>query len=659
MFGKVISIRYHFLITINLVLFAALFLFGIGFWVEWESSSKKQTEEIRKHSLDETLFNLSLEIKVYEREIQFHTLRMEQLALSFGRSNEFQISIMKSRVGSLNYHLQKGHKSDVFDFANVLDTKGHIVASFPEHIAETSLENQFKLPDSPIRKALDILSGDTPSQVRHVNSSYYLISKEFARDLRIDWVSDKVDFEFALLTVTTIYSDFGDPIGLLILGKLVRNLRDIFIGIQERSKIDYSLYTLKYSSVTTATPHLSPLNDLHNADKMKAGPEDGTFIVEHHNEYMLCREIFLEKDLLAGVGCTGMPTTLANRSLRKIESILTKLKDRIGYWYFTLGVLALSLSTILAFFLSLRITEPLVMVTDAIEKLSRNELNIKLPKKVKSTEIETIVKATEVFKRNIQSMEAVEQKLREQREEALMSNRVKSQFLGNMGHDLRTPLNAIIGFSEVLKGEIYGKIGHDKYKEYSSDIHFSGKHLLELINNILDVSSIECGKFTMHESWFNLPDVINQSKRLHQLLATQANVELKSVINDEIAEFYGDPLRFQQILNNLISNAIKFTPSSKKISVFCALHEGGNIIIKIMDTGTGIPHEDLSTIFEPFFLGDDKTVTSKRGTGLGLFLVKSFADFHHGTVEVESEIGKGTCFTLTFPAKRHRALQEA
>jgi|GEM_PF-4188951 len=657
MFGKVTTIRNHFLIIINLVLVAVLFLFGLGFWLEWERSSKLQTEEIQKHLLEETQYSLAQGFQIYEREIEFHIVRMEQRALSFSQSNEFQTSIIKSRVGPLNYQLQKDKDINLVDFANVWSLEGHIITSFPQHVSDLALENHLNLPGNPVSKALDNLSGKPLSKQDRIQSSYYLISKEIAHDLEIDWVSDKLDYEVALLTVSSIYSDFGDPIGVLVLGKMVRNLREKFVAIKESSQIDYSLYTSKYSSVTTATPHLSPLNENHSAEEISAGPDEGTFFMEHHDENMLCREIILETGLLAGVGCTGMPIELANRSLNKIDAILNRLKNRIGYWYFILGFLALITSTILAVFLSLRLTKPLEMVTEAIEKLSRNELDIKLPKNLESVEIETIAKATEVFKKNIQSMETVERELRDQREEALLSNKVKSQFLGNMGHDLRTPLNAIIGFSEVLKGEIFGKIGHEKYKEYSNDIHFSGNHLLELINNILDVSSIESGKFTMNERWFYLPEVMDQSIRLHQLLASQASVDLRLNIGDEVAEFYGDPLRFQQILNNLISNAIKFTASSKNISVFCALSESGNIIIKVEDSGAGIPQQDIGTIFEPFFLGDDKAITPQRGTGLGLFLVKSFADFHHGTVDVESEIGVGTCFTLTFPKERHRVLQ--
>ncbi|MEH6402428.1 MAG: HAMP domain-containing sensor histidine kinase [Sneathiella sp.] len=655
MIGKTRSIRYQFLLAINVVLIVVLLLFGISFWLEWGGAVRKHTEEIRQNSSNETQKELRNGFEIYDAEVRYQIQRMEQLSLNLSHSDELRTFILKNRIDPLKYLLSKEAKNGTYDFANILSHEGNVVASFPINTHDVEMETYYSQTDNAVGKMLKKLAVELPSKFDRVSTAYFIVTPALAKNLQIEWISEEIDYEFALLTVTAIHSDFGDPVGVLVLGKLFRNLQDRFIGIKERTKIDYSLYTSKYSNLSTGLYAHSPLEGHYQSGVgVVPGLTKGTFFVERHDENMFCREIRLKDKKLVGLECTGMPLALANKSINHIEVLLSELKYSISIWYILFGVLSLILATILSFFLSRSLTRPLEVVTDAIGKLSRNELDIELPKNVGSVEIETISRATEVFKRNIQAMGEVEKKLRDQREEALLSSRVKSQFLGNMGHDLRTPLNAIIGFSEVLKGEIFGKLGHEKYVEYSNDIHFSGHHLLDLINNILVVSSIESGKFTMNESWFYLPDVIRNSVHLHQFLAEQSEVELNAEISEDVSGFLGDPLRFQQILNNLVSNAIKFTRKSQRVGVSCYINANDELVIKVDDTGAGIPKQDLNKIFEPFFLGIDKGVAPSRGTGLGLFLVKSFVDFHDGTIKVESDVGIGTCFTLTFPPQRLR-----
>ncbi len=653
MIDKPTAIRFQFLLTINFVLVVILLLFGAIFWLEWGYASKKHTDEIRLNSIEDSKHNLLHGFQIYEGEIQYQFRQLENAAEGFDRSEEFRSLVAKNRVDPLKHLISHQNKDGLFDFAAVLNEEGDLVATFPDTANEMNLDNYYKQPGNAINDVYKKLSGKPLGRNERVTSSYFLIPKNLAKDLGIKLQSSESDFEFGLITVVALYSDFGDPVGILALGKMFSSLKDVFTNIKNNTQIDYSVYALDNSSVTTGLHDHSPLADHHQNENTATGPFDGTFYISHHGGNLLCRNIVIQNELV-GAGCTGMPVALANRSVNRIEAILTDLRNTISFWYIILGFLAVITSTILAFVLSRRLTRPLELVTRAIEKLARKDLDIKLPDNPGSTEIATISDATEIFKHNIQKMREVEKKLREQREAALLSNRIKSQFLGNMGHDLRTPLNAIIGFSEVLSGEFFGKLGHAKYQEYSRDIHFSGRHLLDLINNILDVSSIESGKFKMEEKWFDLPEVGHNSVRLHQFLADQSNVKLETGLCDSVVEFFGDALRFQQILNNLISNAIKFTPPMGQIDVLCEIVENEYLVIMVKDTGAGIPVENLDQIFDPFFLGDDKTVTPQRGTGLGLFLVKSFVDFHDGTVSVDSELGKGTCFTLKFPKNRFR-----
>lgn len=655
---KPTTIRKQFLITINVVLILVFFFFGISFWSEWGRASKKHTEEIRQHSIIESNNNLFHGLHIFEGEIKFQIRQMERLAENFGRSDEFRLLVLKNRLDPLRHQFSVAKGNNIFDFITVLNTGGDIIASYPNQMDNSRLEARYKSSIGPVKTAIQILSGEPQSHKDRISSSYSQITREMAAEMGIQWQDDKVDVEIALLTVANLYNDFGDPVGVLMLGKLFRTLSPLFNQIKERTQIDYALYTRKYSNVTTGLHPQSPFQVLNEYTFSRRGPDEGTYFLKHYDGNLLCRELVVGGDLIGGLGCTGMSIMMASQSSDRIEDILRELKSTIGSWYVFLGTLALVSASILSYFLIMRLTNPLETVTHAIEKLAQNELDIVLPDKPGSREIRTISRATEVFKRNIQARSEIESRLRDQKEAALMSSRVKSQFLGNMGHDLRTPLNAIIGFSEVLGKEIFGRIGHQKYLEYANDINFSGKHLLELINNILDISSIESGKFTMTECWFDLPEVVGRAIRLHQFLTDQSSVSLTTHIDENISQMYGDPLRFQQILNNLISNAIKFTPSDGKVMVQCLLDDYGNLEIKVDDTGSGIPDMELEKIFEPFFLGDDKAITPKRGTGLGLFLVKSFVEFHNGLISVESHLGKGTSFTLIFYKNRLRTHQK-
>jgi len=231
------------------------------------------------------------------------------------------------------------------------------------------------------------------------------------------------------------------------------------------------------------------------------------------------------------------------------------------------------------------------------------------------------------------------------------ANRHKSEFLANVSHELRTPLNAIIGFSEVLGERMFGEL-NEKQAEYTDDILSSGRHLLSLINDILDLSKIEAGRMELELTTFHLPDAIENALLLVRERATRHGLRLERVIDERLGEFAGDERKVKQILVNLLSNAVKFTPEGGKIQVRAGLDDGA-VKISVSDTGVGIAPEDQEVIFEEFRQVGSNYAQKREGTGLGLTLTRKFVEMHGGKIWVESELGKGSTFTFTLPINPH------
>ena len=226
----------------------------------------------------------------------------------------------------------------------------------------------------------------------------------------------------------------------------------------------------------------------------------------------------------------------------------------------------------------------------------------------------------------------------------------KSDFLANMSHELRTPLNAIIGFSEVLLERLFGEL-NDKQADYLNDIHSSGRHLLSLINDILDLSKIEAGRMELEPSGFELSEALSNAMTLVRERAQQHGIVMVQQLDAELGEIVADERKFKQILVNLLSNAVKFTPDGGRIDVRVR-REDGNAVIAVHDTGIGIAPEDQAAVFEEFRqVGRDYT-NKQEGTGLGLALTKKFVELHGGRIWLESEPGKGSTFTFTIPMTR-------
>ena len=231
-----------------------------------------------------------------------------------------------------------------------------------------------------------------------------------------------------------------------------------------------------------------------------------------------------------------------------------------------------------------------------------------------------------------------------------VANKHKSEFLANMSHELRTPLNAIIGFSEVLLERLFGEL-NEKQDDYLKDIHSSGKHLLTLINDILDLSKVEAGRMELELSTFEVAAAVTNAMTLVRERAQRHGIALGQQVDSKLGEIVADERKFKQILLNLLSNAVKFTPDGGRIDVRAA-REDGNAVIAVHDTGIGIAPGDQAAVFEEFRqVGSDYT-KKQEGTGLGLALTKKFVELHGGRIWLESEPGKGSTFTFSIPTQR-------
>jgi two-component system, cell cycle sensor histidine kinase PleC len=240
----------------------------------------------------------------------------------------------------------------------------------------------------------------------------------------------------------------------------------------------------------------------------------------------------------------------------------------------------------------------------------------------------------------------------ESRRRAEEANLAKSRFLATMSHELRTPLNAILGFSEIMKGEVLGPVGTHAYKDYVADIHTSGQHLLGLINEILDLSRIEAGRYQLKEEPVNLVDVAEDCVHLLQLKAKAKTITIVEDYVRGLPRLWADDRAVRQIALNLLSNAIKFTPSGGEVSIRIGWTTGGGQFLSVKDNGPGIPPEEIPLVLSTFGQGSLAIRSAERGAGLGLPIVQALMKTLDGTFELNSKLREGTVATAIFPQSR-------
>ena len=361
-----------------------------------------------------------------------------------------------------------------------------------------------------------------------------------------------------------------------------------------------------------------------------------------------------------------------------VNAFIAKKESEINNLILIACVAFSAIIIFLIFQLTRSIVQPLKDVTGAMTELAGGNYNITIPDKGRVDEIGKIIKALKVFKINAmerdQAKYALEkahnelekrveertselteanQHLEESKKKAEAASIAKGNFLANMSHELRTPLNAIIGFSSSLKEEIFGKLNTEKQREYVDDINISGMHLLELINDILDVSAIEAGKIELNEESVEIKELVGGAVRLISPRSEKSGVKILVSLPSSLPMLYVDARRLQQILLNMLSNAVKFSNDGDTVTVSANFDSGSSITLSVSDTGVGMDEKEIATAMEPFGqVLESSDIRSHEGTGLGLPLTRSLVEMHGGIFEIKSEKGSGTNVSVTFQNER-------
>jgi len=323
------------------------------------------------------------------------------------------------------------------------------------------------------------------------------------------------------------------------------------------------------------------------------------------------------------------------------------------YVAIALMLLSIGLASFTTMYVTLRVIRPLKRITRTMKTVTGGNFDEVVPFTDRNDEIGQFSRAVSIFRDSAaEQMRLKSEMIQNQaaKDLAEKANRTKSEFLANMSHELRTPLNAIIGFSEMIETEVYGP-GLPRYRAYAADIHGAGRHLLSLINDILDLSKAEAGKLELHAEAVDLGELIGESVRLMSERAAKKGLRLTLDIG-ALPPLMIDRLRSKQILLNLLSNAIKFTPENGSISVTAGRDASGRVVVCVRDTGIGIAPDMIALAFEPFRQIDSTLARQSEGTGLGLSLVKKLIELHGGEVTLESTIDVGTTVFVSFPATR-------
>ncbi|MGH7312656.1 MAG: ATP-binding protein [Candidatus Rokuibacteriota bacterium] len=327
-------------------------------------------------------------------------------------------------------------------------------------------------------------------------------------------------------------------------------------------------------------------------------------------------------------------------SERSIDTTLARARNQT----LLITAIMLGLGVVGALVLSSLLSRPIFRLVRATEIVGRGDFDVALP----VTSRDELGVLTASFNQMAASLRE-KARIEAERLSLEIASQHKSEFLANMSHELRTPLNAVIGFSEVLAEHMFGDL-NPKQQEYVQDIQTSGRHLLALINDILDLSKVEAGRMELELAPFDLRGALENSLLLVRERALRHGLALELEVDDAVSMVVADERRFRQIMLNLLSNAVKFTPDSGRVRVGAVLREGF-VEIAVSDTGVGIPQEDQDLIFEEFRQARGESAGKREGTGLGLSLTKRLVEAHGGRLWVTSEPGLGSTFTFTLPGK--------
>jgi signal transduction histidine kinase len=422
-----------------------------------------------------------------------------------------------------------------------------------------------------------------------------------------------------------------------------RSAQEILAGLRAQPQIevarvygtDGKLFAQYVSGTSTRADAVTQRPTHLNRDRPRIGDDHNFQFFEGYAEVF--RDVILDRNRIGSV---------------YIRSNLSDLHERLTA-YFAVSCLVILFSLGFVFLMAARmqkaISAPIGDLAQTMKTVSENQDYTIRAEARTQDELGILIHG---FNDMLVQVQARDHALQGARRQAESANRAKSEFLANMSHELRTPLNAILGFSEMAVNEVFGPLGHEKYREYVNDIHHSGSHLLQVINDILDISKIEFGTTKLHEEQCKVRDLIDSALRLIKERAKQANLNLIAEVEPDLPDLRVDPRLVKQSLLNLLSNAVKFTGSGGRISVRGYREPHGSIAISVTDSGIGIAKGDIERVKSPFEQVDTSLSRKYEGTGLGLPLVSSFVELHGGSLDIDSKVGVGTIAVMRFPATR-------